>query len=296
MKLARLGAAGAEIPVVVTDEGTYDLRSVTADLDPSFFASGGLARARAALEAGSLPALDASGLRTGAPIRSPGSVICVGMNYAAHAAESGAQPPKQPVIFLKTSNTVSGAYDTVQIPKDSQRTDWEVELAVVIGRRASYLESPAESLDHIAGFTVADDLSEREFQLEHSGGQWSKGKCCAGFTPTGPWLVTPDEVDHTDVRLRSWVNGEPRQDSSTADLIFGVEHLIWHLSQYLVLEPGDLLLTGTPEGVALSGRFPYLTAGDVVEIEIDGLGQQRHEFEAWARPRAGAAAGEGAGA
>jgi 2-keto-4-pentenoate hydratase/2-oxohepta-3-ene-1,7-dioic acid hydratase in catechol pathway len=289
-----MGAAGAEIPVVITDEATYDLRSVTPDLDPSFFASGGIERARAALEAGSLATLDASGLRTGAPIRSPGSVICVGMNYAAHAAESGAQPPEQPVIFLKTSNTVNGAYDTVQIPKDSQRTDWEVELAVVIGRRASYLDSPEQSLDHIAGFTVADDLSEREFQLELSGGQWSKGKCCAGFTPTGPWLVTPDEVDHTDLRLRSWVNGEPRQDSSTADLIFGVDHLIWHLSQFLVLEPGDLLLTGTPEGVALSGRFPYLTAGDVVEIEIDGLGRQRHEFEAWTRPQAEATAAEGA--
>jgi 2,4-diketo-3-deoxy-L-fuconate hydrolase len=295
MKLARMGAAGAEIPVVVTDEGTYDLRSVTADLDPDFFASAGLDRARAALEAGTLTALDPSGLRSGAPIKSPGSVICVGMNYAAHAAESGAQPPKQPVIFLKTANTVNGPDDTVQIPKDSVRTDWEVELAVVIGRRASYLESPEQSLDHIAGFTVADDLSEREFQLEQSGGQWSKGKCCAGFTPTGPWLVTPDEVDHTDLRLRSWVNGEPRQDSSTADLIFGVEHLIWHLSQYLVLEPGDLLLTGTPEGVALSGRFPYLKAGDVVEIEIDGLGRQRHQFEPWSRPGTTApAAGAGA--
>ena len=293
MKLARMGAAGAEIPVFVTDDATYDLRSVTADLDPAFFASGGLERTRAALEAGTLNPLDSSGVRTGAPVKSPGSVICVGMNYAAHAAESGAQPPKQPVIFLKTANTVNGPDDTVQIPKDSVRTDWEVELAVVIGRRASYLESPEQSLDHIAGFTVADDLSEREFQLEQSGGQWSKGKCCAGFTPTGPWLVTPDEVDHTDLRLRSWVNGEPRQDSSTADLIFGVEHLIWHLSQYLVLEPGDLLLTGTPEGVALSGRFPYLKAGDVVEIEIDGLGRQRHQFEPWSR--AGATA-PGAGA
>jgi 2,4-diketo-3-deoxy-L-fuconate hydrolase len=295
MKLARMGAASAEIPVLVTDDATYDLRSVTADLDPAFFASGGLERTRGALEAGTLNPLDPSGVRTGAPVKSPGSVICVGMNYAAHAAESGAQPPKQPVIFLKTANTVNGPDDTVQIPKDSVRTDWEVELAVVIGRRASYLDSPDQSLDHIAGFTVADDLSEREFQLEQSGGQWSKGKCCAGFTPTGPWLVTPDEVDHTDLRLRSWVNGEPRQDSSTADLIFGVEHLIWHLSQYLVLEPGDLLLTGTPEGVALSGRFPYLKAGDVVEIEIDGLGRQRHQFEPWSRPGTTApAAGAGA--
>jgi 2,4-diketo-3-deoxy-L-fuconate hydrolase len=283
MRLARLGAVGKEQPVVVTDEGTFDLSGVTADLDGAFFAADGVARASAALAEGTLPRLDDQARRVGAPIRATGSVICVGMNYAAHAAESGAAPPKQPVIFLKTVNTVSGAYDPVQIPKDSERTDWEVELAVVIGSRASYLESPAESIDHIAGFTVADDLSEREFQLELSGGQWSKGKCCAGFTPTGPWLVTPDEVDYRNLRLRSWVNGEPRQDSSTADLIFDVDYLIWHLSQFLVLEPGDLLLTGTPEGVALSGRFPYLSTGDVVEIEIDGLGRQRHEFVPWSR-------------
>jgi 2,4-diketo-3-deoxy-L-fuconate hydrolase len=292
MKLARLGEPGAEIPVVITEDATYDLRSIAADLDGAFFAADGPARARAALDAGTLPTVDAEGLRVGSPIRATGSVICVGMNYAAHAAESGSAPPKLPVIFLKTVNTVSGAYDAVQIPKDSERTDWEVELAVVIGARASYLESPAESIDHIAGFTVADDLSEREFQLELSGGQWSKGKCCAGFTPTGPWLVTPDEVGYDNLRLRSWVNGEPRQDSSTADLIFGVDYLIWHLSQFLVLEPGDLLLTGTPEGVALSGRFPYLKVGDVVEIEIDGLGRQRHEFVPWSRsaPAAGSVA------
>jgi 2,4-diketo-3-deoxy-L-fuconate hydrolase len=271
MKLGRLGGPGAETPVLFTDDGTFDLSSVTPDIDRAFFESDGLAR------------------RVGSVIRPTGSVVCVGMNYAAHAAESGARPPEQPVIFLKTSNTVSGPDDPVQIPRDSVKTDWEVELAVVIGTRASYLDSPEQSVRHIAGFTVCDDLSERTFQLEQSGGQWSKGKCCAGFTPTGPWLVTPDEVDYHDVRLRSWVNGEPRQDSSTADLIFDVDYLIWHLSQYLVLEPGDLLLTGTPEGVALSGRFPYLSAGDVVEIEIDGLGRQRHEFTAWQRSPSGSA-------
>jgi 2,4-diketo-3-deoxy-L-fuconate hydrolase len=283
MKLARLGARGEEVPVVVTDDATYDLRSVTDEIDGRFFADAGLSRTQAALASGSLPRLDSDGLRVGSPIRATGAVICVGMNYAAHAAESGAKPPTLPVIFLKTPNTVSGPYDEVQIPKDSEKTDWEVELAVVIGARASYLDSPDESVRHIAGFTVADDLSEREFQLELSGGQWSKGKCCAGFTPTGPWLVTPDEVDYGNVRLRSWVNGEPRQDSYTADLVFDVDYLIWHLSQFLVLEPGDLVLTGTPEGVALSGRFPYLKAGDVVEIEIDGLGRQRHAFVPWAR-------------
>ena len=148
----------------------------------------------------------------------------------------------------------------------------------MISKHASYLDSPADSIDHIAGFVVANDLSEREFQLELSGGQWSKGKSAPGFNPTGPWLVTPDEVDYRALRLRSWVNGEPRQDSSTADLIFDVDYIIWHLSQFLTLEPGDLVLTGTPEGVALSGRFPYLRAGDVCEIEIDGLGRQRQLF------------------
>jgi 2,4-diketo-3-deoxy-L-fuconate hydrolase len=204
------------------------------------------------------------------------------MNYAAHAAESGAAPPERPVIFLKTPNTVGGPNDPVQIPRDSVKTDWEVELGVVVGRRTAYLDSPDQSLDHIAGFTIGDDVSERAFQLEISGGQWGKGKSCRGFAPTGPWLVTPDEVDHRNLRLRSWVNGEPRQDSTTADLIFGVEEIIYQLSQYMVLEPGDLVLTGTPEGVALSGRFPYLQSGDVVETEIEGLGRQRHEFVDWA--------------
>jgi 2-keto-4-pentenoate hydratase/2-oxohepta-3-ene-1,7-dioic acid hydratase in catechol pathway len=290
MKFARLGEMGAERPVLITEDGSFDLTPVSPDIDRRFFQSGGVDRARAALAQGSLPRVETDGLRIGSSISPTGSVVCVGMNYAAHAAESGAAPPEQPVIFLKTSNTVSGPNDVVQIPRDSVKTDWEVELAVVIGARTSYLDSPEQSIEHIAGFTVADDLSERAFQWEHSGGQWSKGKCCAGFTPTGPWLVTPDEVDYRDLRLRSWVNGDPRQDSSTADLIFDVDFLVWHLSQYMVLEPGDLLLTGTPEGVALSGRFPYLSAGDVVEIEIDGLGRQRHEFVAW-QPRTAVSAG-----
>ncbi|WP_375433557.1 fumarylacetoacetate hydrolase family protein [uncultured Friedmanniella sp.] len=281
MKLARLGPVGQEQPVVVTDRGSYDLSGLVFDLTGDFLASDGLQHVRAALDAGELPRVETEGVRVGAPIARPSAVICIGMNYAAHAAESGASPPEQPVIFLKTPNTVAGPYDPVAIPRGSAKTDWEVELAVVIGQRASYLDSPAQSLSHIAGFTVCDDLSERAFQLEVSGGQWSKGKSCAGFTPTGPYLVTPDEVDHANLRLRSWVNGEPRQDSSTADLIFGVEEIVFELSQYLVLEPGDLVLTGTPEGVALSGRFPYLKEGDVVEVEIDGLGRQRHVFTDW---------------
>jgi 2,4-diketo-3-deoxy-L-fuconate hydrolase len=282
MKLARLGPVGQETPVVVTEHGTYDLSGVVYDLTGDFFASGGLDRVRDAVAADELPLFRSEGVRVGAPIARPSAVVCIGMNYAAHAAESGAALPSQPVLFLKTPNTVSGPDDAVQIPRGSEKTDWEVELALVIGRRTAYLDSPGQSLEHIAGFTICDDLSERAFQLEVSGGQWSKGKACRGFSPTGPWLVTPDEVDHRALRLRSWVNGEPRQDSSTADLIFGVEEIVYQLSQYMVLEPGDLVLTGTPEGVALSGRFPYLKAGDVVEIEIEGLGRQRHEFTEWA--------------
>jgi 2-keto-4-pentenoate hydratase/2-oxohepta-3-ene-1,7-dioic acid hydratase in catechol pathway len=208
-------------------------------------------------------------------------VICIGMNYAAHAAESGSAPPEVPIVFMKTPNTVVGPFDPVTIPPGSEKTDWEVELGVVVGRRAYRLDSPEQSMDHVAGFVVGNDLSERSWQLEVSGGQWSKGKAAPGFCPVGPWLVTPDEVDHHALRLRSWVNGEPRQDSTTADMVFDVERLVWDLSQYLALEPGDLVLTGTPQGVALSGKYPYLAPGDVVELEIDGLGRQRQEMRAF---------------
>jgi len=279
MKFSRLGEPGEEIPVVIRDGEHFDLRSLTADIDGDFLGSDPIARVGRALDDGQLPRLErAESLRIGAPIARPSAVVCVGMNYAAHAAESGSQPPSTPIIFLKTPNTVVGPNDTVTIPPRSERTDWEVELGVVFGKRASYVSSIEESRDYIAGFVVANDLSERAFQLEESGGQWSKGKCAPGFTPTGPWLVTPDEVDCGDLTLTSFVNGEPRQASSTADMIFGVDYLIWHLSQYLTFEPGDLLLTGTPQGVALSGRFPYLAAGDVCEIEIEGLGRQRQSF------------------
>jgi 2,4-diketo-3-deoxy-L-fuconate hydrolase len=279
MRLARLGTRGREIPVLVRDEGVFDLRSVTPDIDARFFTGGGLQAVREASEAGALPLLDgASDLRVGAPIARPSAVICIGMNYAAHAAESGSEPPTSPVIFFKTPNTVVGPNDQVAIPRGSVKTDWEVELGVVIGRNATYLDSPADSGAHIAGFVTANDVSEREFQLEISGGQWSKGKSAPGFSPVGPWLVTPDEVDHRDLRLTSYVNGDPRQDSTTADLIFGVDHIVWYLSQFLELEAGDLIMTGTPAGVALSGRFPYLVRGDVVEIEIEGLGRQRQQF------------------
>lgn len=283
MKLARIGTPGQERPVVHDGAGWRDLSPLTADLDGAFLAADGVARTRAALAAGTLAEVDVDGERFGAPVARPSAVVCVGMNYAAHAAESGSAPPERPVIFLKTPNTVAGPDDVVTIPRGSRKTDWEVELAVVIGRRASYLDSPEQARDVIAGYTVANDLSERAWQIEESGGQWSKGKNAPGFTPLGPWLVTPDEVDGagTGLRLRSFVNGEPRQDSTTADLIFGVDVLVHTLSQYLALEPGDVLLTGTPEGVALSGRFPYLRPGDVVSVEIEGLGRQRQEYVAW---------------
>ena len=267
MNLLRLGPPGAERPAVRADDGTvYDLSPVTADIDGAFLAAGGVARAREALDAGRLSTVDADGLRLGPPVARPGAVICIGQNYAAHAAESGAPPPTSPIIFFKHPNTVVGAYDDVRIPRGSGRTDWEVELAV----------SPDEALALVAGYMVSNDLSEREFQLELSGGQWSKGKCCETFNPLGPWLVPADEVpDPQNLGLRSFVNGEPRQDSNTSDMIFSVAYLVWHLSQFLVLDPGDVINTGTPQGVALSGRFPYLAAGDVVEIEIDGLGRQQ---------------------
>ncbi|MEU4014666.1 fumarylacetoacetate hydrolase family protein [Microbacterium sp. NPDC028030] len=282
MKFARLGTLGSEIPVLVEDDRYLDLRPVTSDVNGDFLESDFVSRVASARDAGQLPELpDADGMRIGAPIARPSAVICIGMNYAAHAAESGSEPPTIPILFLKTPNTVVGPNDPVTIPRGSEKTDWEVELGIVIGARAAYLDSPADSLAHVAGFVTANDVSERAFQIEVSGGQWSKGKIAPGFNPTGPWLVTPDEVDHQALGLRSFVNGEPRQDSNTSDMIFTVEHIVHHLSQYVTLEPGDLILTGTPQGVALSGRFPYLAAGDVVEIEIDGLGRQRQEFVAW---------------
>jgi 2-keto-4-pentenoate hydratase/2-oxohepta-3-ene-1,7-dioic acid hydratase in catechol pathway len=284
MRFARIGTPGQERPVVHDGARWRDLGPLTAEVDGAFLASDGVARTREALAAGTLAPVETAGARFAAPVARPSAIVCVGMNYAAHAAESGAAPPEVPVVFLKTPNTVAGPDDTVTIPRGSRRTDWEVELAVVIGRRASYLDSPEQARAVIAGYTVANDLSERAWQLEESGGQWSKGKCAPGFTPLGPWLVTPDEVDGAGaagLRLRSWVNGEPRQDSTTADLIFGVDVLVHTLSQFLALEPGDVLLTGTPEGVALSGRFPYLRPGDVVETEIEGLGRQRQEYVAW---------------
>lgn len=283
MRYARIGARGDEVPAALIDGALFDLRSLTADINGAFLEADPGARVHTALERGLLRRIEDHPVRFGAPIARPGAVVCVGMNYAAHAAESGSEPPQSPVIFLKAPNTVSGPNDPVPIPRNSTRTDWEVELGVVIGRRASYLDSPSDAAGVIAGYTTVNDVSERTFQLEESGGQWSKGKCAPGFTPVGPWLVTPDEVDVSDLELLSAVNGSPRQQSRTRDMIFDVNFIVWHLSQYMALEPGDLVLTGTPEGVALSGRFPYLKAGDTVEIEVAGLGRQEHRFVEWDR-------------
>jgi 2,4-didehydro-3-deoxy-L-rhamnonate hydrolase len=279
MKFARLGEPGEEIPVLVAGDRYFDIRAIVPDLGGSGLSATALDRVDELHRAGKLPEIVVSAdTRRGSPIARPGAVYCIGMNYAAHAAESGSAPPDSPILFLKAPNTVTGPNDPVNIPRGSAKTDWEVELGVVIGTHALYLDSPADAAAHIAGYVAVNDLSERDFQLVVSGGQWSKGKSAPGFSPVGPWLVTPDGFDPRDVRLRSWVNGEPRQDSTTTDLIFDVDYLVWHLSQYLELEPGDLILTGTPAGVALSGRFPYLREGDVVEIEVDGLGRQRQVF------------------
>ena len=279
MKLWTSGPKGSETPVVTVDGKDFDASAVTGEFGPAFFAAGGLAPLQEKAAAGELPEFTAeSGARLGAPLGRPQALICIGQNYAAHAAESGSQPPERPIIFFKHPNTIAGPDDTAFIPRGSDKTDWEVELGLVIGRQASYLSSREEAAEAIAGYVIANDLSERTFQIEHSGGQWSKGKVAPGFSPLGPYFVTADEFDPHNANLRSWVNGEPRQDSNTADMIFSVEDIVLDLSQYMQLEPGDIILTGTPEGVALSGRFPYLKAGDVVEIEIEGLGRQRQEF------------------
>ncbi|MFI9592114.1 fumarylacetoacetate hydrolase family protein [Nonomuraea sp. NPDC052265] len=275
MKLLRVGPVGQERPVVMDASGT--LRDIgEPEIDGAFLASGGVARVRDALERGDLPMVDAAGLRVGAPIARPGKVVCIGLNYRDHAAESGAEPPTEPVVFMKAANTVIGPYDEVLVPRGSVKTDWEVELAVVIGRQARYLDSREEALDAIAGYAISNDVSEREFQLER-GGQWDKGKSCETFNPLGPWLVTADEVgDPQSLGLRLSVNGERRQDGGTKDMIFDVAEIVRYLSRFMVLEPGDVINTGTPAGVAMGipGQ-PYLRAGDVMELEIDGLGRQR---------------------
>lgn len=256
----------------------WDLSPLTADIDPAFLAAG-LPGAAEAVDAGRLPRVEVAD-RFGAPLARIGKIICIGLNYRDHAAETGATIPEEPIIFLKTPDTVVGPADSVLIPRKSVKTDWEVELAVIIGAQARYLDSPDEAAAVIAGYAISNDVSEREFQIER-GGQWDKGKNCETFNPLGPWILTADEVtDPQQLGLRLWVNGQQRQNGSTADMIFGVNHLVWYLSQFMVLRPGDVINTGTPAGVAMGMKDqPYLRAGDVVELEIDGLGRQRQTFE-----------------
>lgn len=280
MTFGRLGAPGSEIPVVRRDGRVYDLSPLTADLDGAFLSANGLARAAAAIDDGQLEEVaDAEGMRVGAPIAAPGKIVCIGLNYHDHAAETGAAVPSEPVVFMKDPSTIVGPFDDVLIPRKSLKTDWEVELGVVIGTEARYLDSPDDALAHVAGYVLSHDVSEREFQLER-GGQWDKGKSCETFNPLGPDLVPASEVtDPQALGLRLWVNGELRQDGSTASQIFSVAHVIWYLSQFMVLRPGDLINTGTPAGVALGiPGEPYLREGDVVELEIDGLGRARQRM------------------
>ncbi|WP_424937079.1 MULTISPECIES: fumarylacetoacetate hydrolase family protein [Bacteria] len=280
MELMRIGPIGAERPYARDDEGIVrDLSPITDEIDGAFLAADGIARVRAALERGELAAADIGGQRIGAPIARPTAVVCIGQNYAAHAAESGSPPPTEPIVFFKHPNTIVGPDDVVLLPPGATKVDWEVELAVVIGKPARYLPSPEAARGVIAGYTISNDVSERDYQLAVSGGQWSKGKCAETFNPLGPVLVPADEIDPQKLRLRSFVNGEPRQDSSTADMIFPVLQLVYDLSQYMVLEPGDLVNSGTPQGVALSGRFPYLREGDEMTVEIERLGRQRQRTE-----------------
>ncbi|MGV9886063.1 fumarylacetoacetate hydrolase family protein [Streptomyces sp. NPDC003395] len=283
MKLLRVGTAGAERPALLDADGILrDLSELVGDIDGALLADdAALGRIRVAAEAGELPALDADGLRIGPPLGRIGKIVCIGLNYHDHARETGAEPPAEPVVFFKAPDTVVGPYDTVLVPRGSTKTDWEVELAVVIGRTARYLGSAEEGLAHVAGYAVAHDVSEREFQIER-GGTWDKGKNCETFNPLGPWLVTADEVpDPQALSLKLWVNGELKQDGTTAEQIFPVGEVVRYVSQFMTLYPGDVINTGTPAGVAMGQPEPkpYLRSGDVVELEVSGLGRQRQELK-----------------
>jgi 2-keto-4-pentenoate hydratase/2-oxohepta-3-ene-1,7-dioic acid hydratase in catechol pathway len=278
MKLLRYGNLREEKPGVLRPDGrAYDVSSVTRDFDSEFFESGGLARLKEAVERAALPVVDLQGKRLGAPVARPYKILGIGLNYADHAKESNMPIPPEPVVFMKASNTAVGPYDDVLIPRRSEKADWEVELGVVIGRTARYLEDKAKALDYVAGYCVSNDVSERHFQLER-GGSWDKGKSAETFNPLGPWLVTTDEIPDPQA-LGMWlnVNGKRMQTGNTKTMVFDVKHLVWYLSQFMVLEAGDVITTGTPPGVGL-GQKPspiYLKAGDVMELSIDGLGTQK---------------------
>ncbi|MCP3756218.1 fumarylacetoacetate hydrolase family protein [Streptomyces sp. NPDC056773] len=283
MKLLRVGPVGSERPALLDQDGTLrDLSGLITDVDGALLADDSvLSRVRDAAGSGELPVLDAEGLRIGSAVGRIGKVVGIGLNYHGHAAEVGAEAPAEPIVFLKAPDTVVGPDDTVLIPRTSVKTDWEAELGVVIGATARYLASPEEGLAHVGGYVLVNDVTERAFQNER-GGTWDKGKNCETFTPLGPWLVTADEIPDPQVLdVKLWVNGELKQDGNTSDQIFPVGEVVRYVSQFMTLYPGDVIVTGTPGGVAAGQPEPkpFLRAGDVVEVEIDGLGRQRQEFK-----------------
>ncbi|MBC7903055.1 MAG: fumarylacetoacetate hydrolase family protein [Gemmatimonadaceae bacterium] len=284
MKLIRFGAPGAEKPGVIIDGKNFDVSGMATDFDEHFFAEGGLKKLEAALKSGSASLKEIpAGVRLGAPVARPSKIVCIGLNYAGHAKETMAATPAEPVIFLKSSTALCGPFDDIIIPKGSEKTDWEVELAVVIGKKASYVDED-DAAEYIAGYCLHNDVSERAFQLER-GGTWDKGKGCDTFAPVGPFLATPDEIESSS-NLRLWltVNGKKMQDGNTSDFIFDVPFVISYVSQFMTLLPGDIISTGTPAGVGL-GMNPqvYLKDGDVVELGIDGLGTSKQSVKAYGK-------------
>jgi len=279
MRLIRFGQYKKEKPGIVSPSGErLDLSAYFGDWDSGFFESGGMEQLRSLLKSkGDSVFPRVSGEeRWGSPVARPGKIVCIGLNYSDHARESGMPIPSEPVIFMKAANTVVGPFDPVLIPRTSKKTDWEVELGLVIGETARYLAAAEDAAACIAGYCISHDVSEREFQLER-GGQWSKGKSCDNFNPLGPWLATTDEIsDPQSLAMELRVNGVVRQKGNTCTMIFGVGELVRYVSQFMTLEPGDLLSTGTPPGVGLGMKPPqYLKVGDTVELKIEGLGEQR---------------------
>ena len=281
MKLIRVGAVGSEKPgVLISDLHYVDVSDLVVDFNEAFFENANLHDLQSEVERrmSSGGSVELGSQRLGAPIARPHQIICIGLNYADHAAETNTEIPSEPIIFTKSPNTIIGPNDDVRIPRHSVKTDWEVELGVVVGKRARYLESEESAMEHIAGYMLVNDISEREFQLERQG-QWSKGKSSETFNPAGPFLVTIDEMlDSSNLAMTLWVNGELKQNSSTAQMVYGPAFLVHYLSQFLVLEPGDLINTGTPPGVGLGQKPPvFLKRGDSMRLEIQGLGsaQQR---------------------
>jgi len=284
MKLIRFGEMNKEKPGICINDINYDVSDFIYDYDAAFFANDGLSHLAWMVEKGKATDHEVpAGARIGCPVANPSKIICIGLNYADHAKETGAATPLEPVIFLKATSSVSGPYDNIVIPKNSIKTDWEVELAVVISKKASYVDED-KAMDHVAGFVLHNDVSEREFQLER-GGTWDKGKGCDSFAPLGPWLVTADEIKELN-NLRLWlkVNGHLMQDGNTANLIFDIPFLISYTSRFMTLLPGDIIFSGTPAGVGLGFKPPiYLKKGDVVELGIDGLGTAKQSCVAYAR-------------